>query len=562
MEETQQDFLSGYPRRRFPTWLPLVTIALLTGYYFSTASQDLGELGGDSATYVVLAKALAQGQGYRDIFLPGAPPHVYWPPLLPVLLAPIVRAAGMNFLAMHLLLQLIAGLTLVLIYYYFRPRHGPGVAYLLMLLTGTQPFWMSYQVRIAPEIPYLLLTFLGLFALASYRKSEKVFAPSLLALLLAGALAFLARNLGLALIGAFAASLLWDAGPGSRGLRLKKAAVLVVCLLIPVAVWEVRVFSHQGQAQRSYFDSLLRDDYQSPAGASARLGKYRGRLLSSLKYYSQQVGRVTFNLAGLTFGPRGLRQALKWAGVPFSLLVLFGWLRGLRGPADRSAEWVLAATFAILLVWIAFSTRYILPLFPFLFLALFRGIEGLLKLLTPFWPGAARPWLAALLLAGVVPFNLIIPADVIQTQHTPMIHEFTDPVAFKIDYSNFCVDTAEESLNEEDRFLLLNALLAERSQPDDVILSRKPALTYLFTGRPAAFLLFQADASLQFQYLRQNRVRFVIADPQFLARLERYLLPTLTKYPEASRVLYRFPDHNGFALELLPEYFPTLPPRN
>jgi 4-amino-4-deoxy-L-arabinose transferase-like glycosyltransferase len=559
MEATQNDSSGGNPPQNFPSWLPLVTIALLTGYYFSTASHDLGELGGDSATCVLLAKALAQGQGYRDIFLPGAPPHIYWPPLLPALLAPIVRVAGLNFLVMHLLLQLIAGLTLVLIYYFFRPRQGPWVAYLLMLLTGTQPFWLSYQVRIAPEIPCLLLTFLALFALARYRNTEKVLAPSLFALILAGALAFLARNMGLALIAALASSLLFDTGTGARGLRLKKAGVVMICLLIPVVIWEVRVFSHQGQGQRSYFDSLLRDDYQSPTGAPAALKKYQARLRANLGYYSKQVGRVTFNLAGLSFGPRGLRRALPWVGMPFCLLVFYGLLRGLRCPADRSSEWVVAATFAILLLWSVYSTRYLLPLFPFLFLALFRGIQGALNFLEKTWPAAGRPWLGPALLAGIVPFNLIITADLIHTQHTPMIHQFTDPVPFQIDYSNFCVDTSAEALQEEDRFLLLNALVAEQSGPDDVILSRKPALTYLSTGRRAAFLLFQADDARQFEYLRQKQVRFVVADPRFLARLKRYLLPTLAKYPPASRVLYRFPDGDGFALELRPENFPAPP---
>src|SRR5262245_13303252 len=43
----------------------------------------------DSAIYVSLARALAQHEGYRSIYLADAPPHTKYPPVLPVLLSPI-----------------------------------------------------------------------------------------------------------------------------------------------------------------------------------------------------------------------------------------------------------------------------------------------------------------------------------------------------------------------------------------------------------------------------------------------------------------------------------------
>lgn len=41
----------------------------------------------DDGIYVTAGKALAEGQGYRHIHLPDAPPDVHHPPLYPLVLA-------------------------------------------------------------------------------------------------------------------------------------------------------------------------------------------------------------------------------------------------------------------------------------------------------------------------------------------------------------------------------------------------------------------------------------------------------------------------------------------
>src|SRR5256885_16418220 len=56
-------------------------------------AQPGGLVGGfyDDGIYVSLAKALAEGQGYRNIHLPSAMVSVHYPPLYPVLLAILFR---------------------------------------------------------------------------------------------------------------------------------------------------------------------------------------------------------------------------------------------------------------------------------------------------------------------------------------------------------------------------------------------------------------------------------------------------------------------------------------
>src|SRR5947207_1431698 len=76
----------GSPGRPTPHFGVVVFITALW-------AQPGGLVGGfyDDGIYVSLAKALAEGHGYRNIHLPGAMVSVHYPPLYPVLLAILFR---------------------------------------------------------------------------------------------------------------------------------------------------------------------------------------------------------------------------------------------------------------------------------------------------------------------------------------------------------------------------------------------------------------------------------------------------------------------------------------
>ncbi len=72
-------------------FLAIIYIRPLNGYLTSF---------GDNATYALLGKSIAEGRGYRSIWLPGEPPHYHYPFFFPLLLSPIILLAGLNFLWM------------------------------------------------------------------------------------------------------------------------------------------------------------------------------------------------------------------------------------------------------------------------------------------------------------------------------------------------------------------------------------------------------------------------------------------------------------------------------
>ncbi|MEW5916587.1 MAG: hypothetical protein AB1762_09285, partial [Gemmatimonadota bacterium] len=75
------------PWTRRDTWCALILGAIATiAVTLAITPHPVGVFQDDGA-YVVLAKALAQGDGYRYISLPNAPGATHFPPLYPLFLA-------------------------------------------------------------------------------------------------------------------------------------------------------------------------------------------------------------------------------------------------------------------------------------------------------------------------------------------------------------------------------------------------------------------------------------------------------------------------------------------
>src|SRR5574337_1828718 len=93
--------------------------------------------GGDSVSYVLLAKAIATGHWYSDINIPGSPPHTQYPPLFPLILSPVYFLLGLNVFWMKAVV-LAFGVSAVLgAGLLFGKDSGRARGAVVALLTGT-----------------------------------------------------------------------------------------------------------------------------------------------------------------------------------------------------------------------------------------------------------------------------------------------------------------------------------------------------------------------------------------------------------------------------------------
>jgi hypothetical protein len=200
---TELPALQPSDRRDRVTALILAAVALAAGYWWLVA----GVCGTyhDDAIYVATAKALAEGQGYRLINLPGQPWQTKYPILYPALLALIWKlwpSFPSNLWAMQAL-SLLAGAALTGLSYLYLVRFGylsRGVALAAGLLCGTSINFLYFSTLTLSEIPFGLLVLSVLWALENEGRSTQGRSIRRFFLGVLLGLPYLCRSLGISLV--------------------------------------------------------------------------------------------------------------------------------------------------------------------------------------------------------------------------------------------------------------------------------------------------------------------------------------------------------------------------
>ena len=274
LELHRADMLS---RRMAPTIIGIMVAAVFLSLY---RPFPVG-IAQDDGLYMILAKAIATGQGYRFINLPGAPAGVHYPPGYPVLLAAISKlAAGVPgnpwvYAAANIaFLGIGAGFLFAL-----ARRAGMGVplSYVCALAGFLMPpaLWMNTALLSEPmwlglAIPWLV------YADAAERREEVDARTALILGATAGCIALVrsqAATLVLALVVVLALRRRW-----------KPAALALLAAAVVVAPWQLWVARHAGDI---------------PAALSAKYGPYTSWLIDGLRSGGPRflAGTVLHNVA-------------------------------------------------------------------------------------------------------------------------------------------------------------------------------------------------------------------------------------------------------------------------
>jgi len=328
------------------------------------AANLTGALAGvfyDDGIYVALAKSLAEGHGFRLLYLPGQPAAVRYPFLYPLFLAalwkvaPAFPASVAVFKAANAVLM---GIFAALLTLYLRGRIGgrAWVPALLVVVAATALPLVTVATVLFAE-PLFLVLLVGACWLGDAARTaperRRAFLLALLAGLLAGAAA-LARSLGVAVIAGVALSLLLARRP-------RAALIAVAAGAACVAPWMLWVAQH-----RAGVDSAIVGNYGTYGEFVARSGLVvlaPTRLLDLLA----PMGAVA--LAPF----RGWLRF--YLGIPALVLLVAGFVPLLmRAPA---LGWTLLAYLAVVFVWPYGPDRFLWAAWPLLAVAFFAGAARL-----------------------------------------------------------------------------------------------------------------------------------------------------------------------------------------
>ena len=466
----------------------------------------------DSAVYVVLAEALTSGQGYTLLSHIGDPAHVQYPPIFPLLLAPLVYFFGRQPGPMQAMLLTFTLASLLAIYLFLRHREGAKKALLITAVVGISPAFFSYSHQLMSEIPYLCFSFLALHFLCRYTQESRWVTGSGAAAVVFIILAYLSRSIGFALLLTAAFALLFLKPAGRIQHRLVAVGIVVICTL-PALGWSIRntAVAHS-VSTRSYADTFIaKNEFAADEGIVESPTDLLPRFRRNLSAYGYGAVALLFPFL------RPTREPLVTAAILG--LVVLGFVSHLRYRKDGAEVYVAAYGLILLLFPSPVVPRYLLPLFPFLLLYVIGGLETLIYPLGKRLGGWAFVALATTLLVA----NSASAATVSAVQQGGLA-----------DYRSMAT------------------WLKDHTPPESVVLSRKPTLLYLWGHRKGAKFPYTTNAHSVLQVICDKHVNYVVRD-SFSPVTARFLAPVLEHHQEVFTLVHSQNDTHLFLVNRTPQ---------
>jgi len=417
--------------------LAAALLGLTAAYWIAWRAPAVGTFH-DDGVYIVTAKALAEGKGYRIESLPSEIPQTKYPPLLPILLAGIWKwnpHFPQNVPWMKLVPLAFTVIWLLLSYRLLREEGlEDWIAAWICCLTAASTWVVYLGTMVLSEAPFAAFTTASLLLLRRAERTGSMI--TLAASAVCAGLAFQTRTLGMALL---------LSGPLYLLMRRKWREALVFCWLAGLIAlpWVWWVMSQP----------------PSPGVVDAYYSKenYQGWNIFTSFALPEKINILLSNLIVVLFAP-GILAGVPtggWLALP-ALAVGIVCFSGMWPKRSSPHTLLLAVYGAIVCAWAWIPSRFVVPFFPLL---LWLGVEQLRT------RPRVRAWTMALLTvasAGSLTYGL---AGTLRLGYPPL----PTPVA------------------ETDGWDKLETLLrqAKHTPPDAVLVGNLDPLYYLYTGRKA-----------------------------------------------------------------------------
>ncbi|HEY6333854.1 MAG TPA: hypothetical protein VI756_31345 [Blastocatellia bacterium] len=326
----------------------------------------------DDAYYIVVAKALATGQGYTNINLPTPTFHSHFPPGLPVLLSLPMLAGlplGTTIVICKVLLIALGALGLWGLARLMSIEEYPaGLLPWGLVISAVSVAFVSYTCRVASEMLYFPLSVLALVAVHNYRRTalRSWWLPA--AILLLAALV-LTRSIGALLVAAIVLDLAWKRD-------FKRLLLLAVPVGIMLMAWSLGT-SGRTPGAGDYTKEFVYM-YRSSRATSVVpvISGIAGNVWALINI---EIPRTIFSIAASEVVQR--HRLLNLMVLPLRLavsaLALWPIVRG-RGGFGLAIRIYLALYFVLMAVWPSDPSRYLVPVGPFFCFSFVEGVGNLL----------------------------------------------------------------------------------------------------------------------------------------------------------------------------------------
>ena len=506
-------------------WL-VISILLLVYLLFSFLLFDPKlHTGGDNAHYICLARSLLAGKGYRDIFMPGAPPHSLYPFGFPVLLTIFMSVFRNSFVALKVLSILMGAGSILVAYALFKKRCTKSLLFAVVLLFAVHPLLLEYNHWILSDVSF---TFFSLLSLFLFRKAEihkREFSTVFLGSIVCMVFTYYIRPIGAVLL----LGLLLHLGFRRRFKRVLILLAAMVVLLLPWSIRTARV-SQGGGYLRPFMLKNPYDEESGRIGPKDGLGRLRS---NSETYFIHAIPTTVLTMRSKLWSIPRKRWDLYSFGFLVSGIMLLGFAEELRRGV-RLIHYYIILYMGMLLVWpqVWATERFILPLVPFV---LFYFLNGGLLLAGKFSATTKRSlglFVAVLLVAASV--RMMVPRIPASLRAMRVYARGDRTAGYPPEWVNYF-----EAATYASKFTLADA----------IFMVRKPALFYLFAERKAVRYPFTFDKEKVIESMKENNVAYVVLDAfTWTQTTKRYLMPAVIAHQKDFQVIYRTGPPRTFVL--------------
>ena len=336
----------------------LLTAALLPSAWLAWTWRAMPQTGifHDDALYLVAAKSLAEGNGYRIASLPGQPYQTKYPPLYPALLSLVWRIdpsfPGNLPKVMLLTWAFLAGAAFLTRRLMRQCGFSAGESLGLAVFVALSPVAVQFSVMAMSEVPFLALLLVSLIlAERGYAGWAGLF----------GGLAFLTRGAALPLLFTAPMVFLWRR-------QFRQAAQFAAAMAPAVVIWQLWAAWHRAPADPL---TLFYTDYFGYHRRDVPFAEWTEMLVFNLNPVVKAIGELLIFDEDSGFGALTLARVLTVASISGCIRLM------------RTGRMVHYSCFgALYLVQFLFwnfppTHRFFLPLLPLVAAGAYREFQSL-----------------------------------------------------------------------------------------------------------------------------------------------------------------------------------------
>ncbi len=471
-------------RRRLAVILVAICgIALLAGIL---SFDDLPSAIGDNAEFVILTRALAEGQGFRYINHPELRPATKYPPGFPAFLAgwSFVFGDSVTSMKINVLLCFVAaaGFTFLLA----RRLVGDHLAAIAAFTIAISSSVLEYSHQVLSDVPYMLFSLLAIYLVLTGPKGSR----TALAGLVLCIWAYFARTVGASLVFASVVFLLLKS-------RRKEAVILICGFLAVSGLWAIRNYTAAGEGSRYLKVLFSANPYDPDQGMITFSGLISRVWINGTAYLGSMMPTnilPTLVRPARDFGEIAMTSLMS---VLIIVIAVFGAI-ALRKKALLISLYIVFYMM-IYLGWpeVWRSERFMIPLAPLLAIYLYAGLRWLLGFF------GARG-LAVTVICGLLALTNLVS----------LYRYIGRTKGYPAGWVRY-FDAAK--------------WIDGNSDEDAVVLCRKPFLFYLYSNRKTIAYPFTRDKNAMREYLLEARPDYIVLEKlsSGTSATDVYLIPVL-----------------------------------